>query len=124
MDPDPGWDLDPATFVIDLQDANKKTNLKKSFSADYFLKVYLHHFSQIKSPNKSQNSRNQGFSYYFCLMRRIREVQKYVDPVDSDPDSDPDPEPCFVFAFLTMMLALEFFFRYRNHSPSDTGRFY
>ncbi len=34
-------DPDPAIFVIDLQDANKK---------------------------KSQNSRNRGFSYYFFLM--------------------------------------------------------
>jgi hypothetical protein len=33
MDPDP--DLDPATFVIDLQDANKIIVLK-SFSAYYF----------------------------------------------------------------------------------------
>ncbi len=37
MDPE----KDPAIFVTDLQDANKKwkTNLKKSFSAHYFLKV-------------------------------------------------------------------------------------
>jgi hypothetical protein len=40
MDPD----ADPAFLVIDLQDVNKKL---------------------IK---KSQNRRNQGFSYYFCLM--------------------------------------------------------
>jgi hypothetical protein len=47
MDPP---DLDPAIFVFDLQDANKKTNLKKSFSAYYFLKVpHSHHFSKIKS---------------------------------------------------------------------------
>jgi hypothetical protein len=48
MDPDP----DPAIFVIDLQDANKKVIKKKSFSADYFLKVHLHHFSKIKSKKK------------------------------------------------------------------------
>ncbi len=42
-------DLDPAIFVIDLQDANKKLILKKSLSAYYFLKVHLHHFSKIKS---------------------------------------------------------------------------
>ncbi len=41
------------------------TNLKKSFSASYFLKAPLHHFSKIKGQKKSQNSRNQGFSYYF-----------------------------------------------------------
>jgi hypothetical protein len=33
------------------------------------LKVHLHHFSKIKSQKKSQNSRNQGFSYYFCMMK-------------------------------------------------------
>jgi hypothetical protein len=44
MDPDP----DPSIFVIDLQDANKKLILKKSFSASDLLKVHLHHFSMIK----------------------------------------------------------------------------
>ncbi len=38
------------------------------FSAYYFLKLHLHHFSKIKSQKESQNSRNQGFSYYFCMM--------------------------------------------------------
>ncbi len=33
-------DPDPAIFVIDFQDANKKLILKK-FSAYYFLKVHL-----------------------------------------------------------------------------------
>jgi hypothetical protein len=32
------------------------------------LKVHLHYFSKIKSQRESQNSRNQGFSYYFCMM--------------------------------------------------------
>jgi hypothetical protein len=30
--------------------------------------VHLHHSSKIKIMKKSQNWRNQGFSYYFCLM--------------------------------------------------------
>ncbi len=34
MDPDPDVDPDPAFFVIDLEDANKKTKF-------YFKKVYL-----------------------------------------------------------------------------------
>ncbi len=38
------------------------------FSAYYFLKVHLHHFSEIKSRKESQNIRNQGFSYYCCMM--------------------------------------------------------
>jgi hypothetical protein len=43
-----GVDPDPAIFVTDLQDANKKIILKK-FSAYYFLKVNLHKFPKIKS---------------------------------------------------------------------------
>ncbi len=42
--------------------------LFKIFSAYYFLKVHLHHFSKIKSQKELQNSRNRGFSYYFCTM--------------------------------------------------------
>ncbi len=34
------------------------------FSAYDFLKLHLHHFSK----KESQNRRNQGFSYYFCMM--------------------------------------------------------
>jgi hypothetical protein len=45
MYPDP----DPAIFVIDIQDANKKLIFFESSSAYYFLKVHLHHFSKIKS---------------------------------------------------------------------------
>jgi hypothetical protein len=48
---DPDSDRDPAIFVIDLQDANKNL-IKKSFSAYYFLKIHLHHFSKIKSPKE------------------------------------------------------------------------
>jgi hypothetical protein len=40
--------LDPAIFVIDLQDANKKL-IKKSFSAYYFLKIHLHHKKSKRS---------------------------------------------------------------------------
>ncbi len=61
-------DLDPAIFVIDLQDASKKLIYNTIFSAYYFLKVHLHHFSKIKSQKESQNRWNQGFSYYFCIM--------------------------------------------------------
>jgi hypothetical protein len=45
-----------------------KINFFEYFFAYYFLKLHLHHFLKIKSPKKSQNSRNLGFSYYFCLM--------------------------------------------------------
>jgi hypothetical protein len=62
-------DPDPAIFVIDLHDANKKLFFYFIFSAYYFLKLhFLHLFAKIKSQKESQNSRNQGFSYYFCMM--------------------------------------------------------
>ncbi len=61
-------DLDPAIFVIDLQDASKKLIFNTFFSAYYFLKVHLRHFWKIKSQKEPQNSRNKGFSYYFCMM--------------------------------------------------------
>jgi hypothetical protein len=53
MDPDPDSDLDedPAIFISDLQDVNKK-NTFFSFFAYYFLTVHLHHFSKIKSFNE------------------------------------------------------------------------
>ncbi len=50
------------------QQKKKKKNFNTIFPAYYFLKVHLHHFSTIKSQKDSQNSRNQGFSYYFCMM--------------------------------------------------------
>jgi len=43
---------DPAIFVTDLQDANKKLIFCKSFSAYYFLTLHLHQFSKIKSQKK------------------------------------------------------------------------
>jgi hypothetical protein len=83
--------LDPAIFVIDLQDANKKLILFLSFSAYYFLKV--HHFSKIKSQTEVTKQRESRFFLLFLLVdRRIREAQKHVDPVDPYPDSDLDPE--------------------------------
>jgi hypothetical protein len=48
MDPDP----DPAFFVIDLQETNKKLIFLLSFPAYFFLKVHLHYFSKIKSPKE------------------------------------------------------------------------
>ncbi len=42
---DPDSDPDPAIFLIDLQDANKKLIcLFKIFYAYYFFKVHLHNF--------------------------------------------------------------------------------
>ncbi len=80
MDPDPDprihaidyWirirllDPDPAIFVIDLQDAKKNKFKKKQFSAFYFLKVYLHHFSKIKSHKNYKIVENKVFLTIFA----------------------------------------------------------
>jgi hypothetical protein len=68
MDPDPDADPDLSIRIIDLQDTNKKQILKKMFCLLLFEGIYLHHFSKIKNQKESQNSRNEGFSYYFCMM--------------------------------------------------------
>jgi hypothetical protein len=57
------------TFLFIISNFILISEVKKTFFAYYFLEVHLHHFSKIKSNKKSQNSRNQGFSYYFCLMK-------------------------------------------------------
>ncbi len=95
-------DPDPAIFVTNLQDANKKTNFLKSFSAYYILKVHLHHFSKIKTKKSKRSHKTVGievFSHYLEVFllddRRIRirihtsdkririqEAQKHIEPTD------------------------------------------
>jgi len=62
--------------VIDLRDASKKQIFKKVFLL-LLLKVYLHHFSKIKS---QKEVRKQYESRFFLLLllddRRIRIVLK------------------------------------------------
>jgi hypothetical protein len=53
---------------FNLQNANNKLILQKSLFAFYFLKLHLRHFRRLKVKKKSQSSRNQGFTYYFCLV--------------------------------------------------------
>ncbi len=60
LDPDP----DPVFFVIDLQDANKKT----FFYCFFFLNVHLHHFSKIKSHNKVTKTVEINFFFIFLLV--------------------------------------------------------
>jgi hypothetical protein len=61
-------DPDPGIFVIDLQDANKKLiSLNKIFCLLLFECTFTSFFKE-KIQKESQNSRNQGFSYYFCMI--------------------------------------------------------
>ncbi len=60
-------DPDPAIFVLNLQDANKKTFFSVFLLITPWRYIYI--TLTIKKVAKvSQNSRNQSFSYYFCLM--------------------------------------------------------
>ncbi len=48
-------DPDPDIFVIDLQDVDaKKKQFFFKFSAYYFFKVHLRHFSKIKSKRSNK----------------------------------------------------------------------
>jgi hypothetical protein len=51
-------------FVLDHQDANKKLFFQQLFC----LLLFEGTFTSFFKDKKSQHSRNQGFSYYFCLM--------------------------------------------------------
>jgi hypothetical protein len=54
---DPVADTEPAIFVIDLQDANKKIIKKKRIFAHYFLKVpYIYIFFKDKKSKRSHNA--------------------------------------------------------------------
>jgi hypothetical protein len=55
-------------LLLTLKMPAKKLIFNTFFSAYLFLKVHLQDFSKIKSQKAPQNSRNQGFSYYFCMM--------------------------------------------------------
>ncbi len=100
-------DPNPAIFVIDLQEPNKKLYFLKSLSAYYFLKVHLHNFSNIKSQKEvtKQKESRVFLLFLFADRRRIREARKHVDP---DPDSDLEHwlkmwiHPVFFNVFLTL----------------------
>jgi hypothetical protein len=57
--------MDPAIFVLDLQDSYIKLFL---LTCRYLLKYICIIFLRYKVIKKSQNSRNQCFSHHFCLM--------------------------------------------------------
>jgi hypothetical protein len=53
-----------------LTDPDADPEGPKTYGSHGFGKLeHLHHSSKIKSHKKLQNSRNQGFPYYFCLMK-------------------------------------------------------
>ncbi len=73
-------DVYPAIFVSDLQDANKKLIVKKSFPAYFFLNVHLHLISKIKS----QSNKTEVIKVFLTFLLddrrkwiRIQDAQKY-----------------------------------------------
>ncbi len=60
-------DPDPAIFVIDLQDASKKLIFNTIFSAYYFFKVNLHHFSKIKSQKEESQNTVEGIKVFLTI---------------------------------------------------------
>ncbi len=74
-------DPDPALFVRDLKIPTNFLVFFKFFV--YYFLVHLHHFSKVKSHKDVTKIRNQGFSYYFCLMMEgagSGSVQVKMDP--------------------------------------------
>jgi hypothetical protein len=74
---DPDADPDPSIFTIDLQDANKKQNKKKSFSAHYFLKILLHHFSKVTEDTKTVEIR-----FFLLFLRNDRMIRIRIHTSD------------------------------------------
>ncbi len=62
-DPDP----DPAIFIIDLQDANKKLVEKKFFCLLLFKGTFTSFVKDKKSKRSHKAVGIKVFSYYFCL---------------------------------------------------------
>ncbi len=73
MDPDPdprsrSWIRILLFSSLTFKMPAKNKFFNTIFSVYYFVKLHLHHFSKIKSLKETHNSRNQGFSDYFCMM--------------------------------------------------------
>ncbi len=96
MDPDP----DPGScfFRHWPSRCQQKTIFVQTFFLLITVRRYIYIIFQIwKSQKESQNSRNQGFSYYFCMMTEgsgsIPKTNGSGSGRPKDP-VDPDPEHC------------------------------
>jgi hypothetical protein len=70
IDPDPDSDADPDPAIYSSLTFKMltKTNILKSLLLITFWRYTYITFQRKKVKKKSQSSRNQGFSYYFCLV--------------------------------------------------------
>jgi hypothetical protein len=70
VDPDPDPRIHAYDFWIRIGCGSGFLLFKKKFYCiTLFEGTFLHHFSKVKSQKEiTKNSRNEGFSYHFCLM--------------------------------------------------------
>ncbi len=80
-----GFESGSCSFISGFQDANKKLAFLRFFAYCFF-KAHLHQFSKRK---KSENSINQGFSYFFCMIMEGSGSRSRSGSVQIM--SDPDP---------------------------------
>ncbi len=88
---------------IQIRASDQWIRILDLFAYYTFWRYIYNIFERKKVIKKSQNSRNQGFSWHFLLVDRrirIREAQKRMGP------TDPDPQHCllpmyYVFCSLT-----------------------
>ncbi len=62
------WIRDPTIFVIDLQDVSNKLIFEHKFFCFLLFEATFTSFFKDKKSKRVTNIRNQGFSYYFCMM--------------------------------------------------------
>jgi hypothetical protein len=91
-------DPDPAIFVLDLQDTNKKTNFKRKFFCLLLIDGTFTSFFKDKKSKRSQKTGIKVFLYYFIFCLKIEGYgsvplangsgsrgAKNKDPTDPDP---------------------------------------
>jgi len=78
MDSDPT--PDPVIFVSDLQDGNKNYF---NFCCFLLSQATFTSLFKDKKSKKSQNSRNQGFPYYYCLIMDLGGPKTYGSDSES-----------------------------------------
>jgi hypothetical protein len=69
---DPDADPDPAVFIIDLQDANKKQNLKKFICTLLFEGTFTKFFKEKKSTRSHKTVGSRIVLLFLLYDRRIR----------------------------------------------------
>ncbi len=102
-------DSDPAVFVSELQDVNKKLFFVLSFFAYYFLNTFTSFFKYKSHKEVTKQKESMFFSLFLLddrririqirtrirnsdqwIRMRIREAQKHMD------STDPEPQHCLV----------------------------